>query len=69
MDATQLNAISLTLCMHSGFRYLEVLNDMAKHYKNELDPVVYEDITQAFVEYKRRMLEAGMEILLDREHG
>lgn len=42
---------------------------MAKHYKNELDPVVYEDITQAFVEYKRRMLEAGMEILLDREHG
>lgn len=67
MDEKQLNGIALSLCISSGFRYIEVLNDMAKYYKDELDPLVYQDVTQAFAEYKRKMNEAGMKVEFERE--
>lgn len=65
MNEQELNARALDGCMQSGWRYLEVLMCYAEKYQEALDPAVYSDVKQSFIEYRSKMKEAGMEVKLD----
>lgn len=60
-----LNRLALIMCMKAGYRYLECLNYLAIQNQMFIDRDLLKQVRKDFLDYRKKMLEAGFEVKLD----
>lgn len=65
MSEEFLNRLALGMCMQTGHRYLECLNYVAIQNQMFIAPSVFKQVRKDFLDYREKMLAAGMPVHLD----